>query len=238
LLLSVGGVVLGDVVSGWVGVPGVVEFGFWLWGGACVSGLVPGVVLPGVVVVPGFEEAPPGVGEAVPGLGAAVPGFGEAVPEFGVVLPGFAVVPGACPLRDAEPVPDCPALDPAAEPVEPADPAEPPDWATNQQLKSKTTDIIEIFFFMSVEASKKGSNPTKSRSAWSLRGRIGRWESGRVLRFWRTMGYKTIGQPLEKTQGCDPNKEFGIWQTPIGTKHPTVPCWRENVAVQLWSFCL
>jgi len=121
-------------------------------------------VLPGVVVVPGFGEAAPGVGAAVPGVGAAVPGVGEAVPEFGVlpvpVCPGFAAVPGACPLCEAEPVPDCPALDPA-EPAVPAEPVEPadPDCATNQQLKSNTTNIIEIFVFMGFEASKKGVTP-------------------------------------------------------------------------------
>ena len=89
LLLSVGGVVLGDVVSGGgFEVPGVVELGLLLWGGACVSGLVPGVVvLPGVVVVPGAGEADPGLGEAVPGVGAAVPVLGDAVPGVGIVLP-------------------------------------------------------------------------------------------------------------------------------------------------------
>ena len=172
---------LGDVVSGGgFVVPGVVEFGLLPCGGACVSGLVPGVVvLPGVVVVPGLGEAVPGVGEAVPGVGAAVPGVGEAVPEFGVVLPGvlfcpgLAAVPGVCPLCEAEPVPDCPALDPAVEPAEPADPACPisgvkrfadntepcVDWAINQHVKSSRTDIIEIFVFMGLEASKGELTP-------------------------------------------------------------------------------
>jgi hypothetical protein len=105
--------VLGDVVSGGVVVPGVVEFGLRSWGGAWVSGLVPGVVvLPGAVVLPGFGEAAPGVGEAVPGVGEAVPGVGDVVPGFGLVLPGvpvcpgLEVVPGVCPLCEAEePVP-------------------------------------------------------------------------------------------------------------------------------------
>jgi hypothetical protein len=123
--------VLGDVVSGGgFVVPGVVELGLLPCGGACVSGLVAGVVvLSGAVVVPGLGEAVPGVGEAVPGVGEAVPGVGEAVPEFGVVLPGvlffpgLAAVPGVCPLCEAEPVPDCPAVDPVVEPAEPAEPA-------------------------------------------------------------------------------------------------------------------
>jgi len=88
--------VLGDVVSGGgFVVPGVVELGLLLWGGACVSGLVPGTdVLPGVVVVPGVGEADPGFGEAVPGVGAAVPGAGDVVPELGAVLPGLLFCPG------------------------------------------------------------------------------------------------------------------------------------------------
>jgi len=116
-------------------------------------------VLPGVVVDPGL--AVPESGAAVPGVGAAVPGVGEAVPELGEVLPvpvcpGFAVVPGACPLCEAEPALDCPV----AEPAEPADPEPPePDWATSQQLRSNTTDKIEIFFFMGLEASKRGVTP-------------------------------------------------------------------------------
>jgi hypothetical protein len=126
-----------------------------------------------VFCVPGVGEAVPGVGEAVPGVGAAVPGVGEAVPEFGVVLPGvpvcpgLAVVSGVCPLWEGEPFPDCPVLDPVAEPAEPADPACPisgvkraadntepcEDWATNQHVRSNKTDIIEIFVFMGLEAS-------------------------------------------------------------------------------------
>ena len=127
-------------------------------------------MFPGVVDVPGVGEAAPGSGEAVPGVGEAVPGVGEAVPEFGVVLPGvpfcpgLAVVPGVCPLCEVEPVPVCPGLEPVAEPAEPAEPADPaepldPDWATTQQVKSKKTNIIEIFVFMGLEASKRGVTP-------------------------------------------------------------------------------
>lgn len=112
----------------------------------------------------------------MPGVGAAVPGVGEAVPEFGVVppgvpvCPGLAVVPGVRPLWEAGPFPDCPALAPVAEPADPAeDPAWPisgvkraadntepcVDWATNQHVRSNKTDIIEIFVFMGLEASKR-----------------------------------------------------------------------------------
>ncbi len=139
-------------------------------------------MFPGVVDVPGVGEAAPGSGEAVPGVGEAVPGVGEAVPEFGVVLPGvpfcpgLAVVPGVCPLCEVDPVPVCPGLDPVADPAEPAEPADPaeppdPDWATTQQVKSKKTNIIEIFVFMGLEASKRGVTHN-SRSAWSVGGRV------------------------------------------------------------------
>ncbi|HSY65189.1 MAG TPA: hypothetical protein VK829_11350 [Terriglobales bacterium] len=156
--------------------PGVVELGLWLGGGACVSGLAPGVVVPpGLVDVPGvafpeFGEVVSGVGEAVPGVGEAVSGVGEAVlPEFGdaapgldPVCPGFDIVPGVCPL--CAPVPACPAFDPVEEPAlepvdpaEPADPAEPdcPVSATTQHVKSNKTAIIVILVFMGPPASKR-----------------------------------------------------------------------------------
>ena len=139
------------------------------------------MVLSGELVVPGVGEAVPGVGEAVPGVGDAVPGVGEAVPGFGEVLPGVPVcpgldaAPGVCPPGEAWLAPVCPALDPAAEPGDPADPACPVsgvssvadntescemrlavvDWATNQNARANKTDIIDIFFFMGLEASKR-----------------------------------------------------------------------------------
>jgi hypothetical protein len=134
--------------------------------------LLPGVVvLSGVFDVPEFGEAVPGVGEAVPGVGDAVPGVGAAVPGLlpGVpVCPGLDVVPEFCPLGEAELLPVCPALEPAAEPAVPDDPAcisgvntaadstgPCADWATNQHVKSNKTDSIEIFVFMGLEASKR-----------------------------------------------------------------------------------
>ena len=144
--------------------------------------------MPGVFCVPGVGEAVPGVGEAVPGVGAAVPGVGEAVPEFGVVLPGvlvcpgLAVAPGVCPLWEAAPFPDCPALEPVAEPADPACPISGVkraadtkpcvDWPTNQHVSSNTTDRIEIFVFMGLEASKRKGVTPQFAFFMECRGRI------------------------------------------------------------------
>jgi hypothetical protein len=124
-------------------------------------------------VVPEFGEAVPGVGEAVPGVGDAVPGVGAAVPGLlpGVpVWPGFDLVPEFCPLGEAELLPTCPVLEPAAEPAVPADPAcisgvntaadntgPCADWASNQHVKSNKTNRIGIFVFMGLEASKENN---------------------------------------------------------------------------------
>jgi len=130
-------------------------------------------VLSGLVEVPGVGEASPGVGEAVPGVGDAVPGVGDAVPGLLPVVPdcpGLDVLPEFCPLGEVVVVPACPALEPAVEPADPADPAcisgvkraadnteTCVDWATNQQVESSKTNMIEIFVFIGLKPPK-GSN--------------------------------------------------------------------------------
>jgi len=103
-VLVVGAVLLGGGVVPFGGtVPGVVGLAGGMVPGVVVPGVVLGVVLlPGVLlgaasgVVLGVDcgvVVVLGCGVAVPGVGEAVPGVGVAVPGVGVTAPGVVCVP-------------------------------------------------------------------------------------------------------------------------------------------------